>query len=235
MISPAILLQAAQAMGKFQKNPEQILEYIPNVNAAFGLIFELAEKEYPDANHLAIMFDERAGQILVHLVDISEDSKITSISKIYMAEFLAQLDVPNLPEVLSLIKKRESWSIISKSLFKPKAQPVTTFEEEMIYMAKPDDQQRGGSENDIESFERLKPTLANEFNSGDCYTLKKLLENHYSQSDIMSLLNMLKLDAKWSVEFHAEMCWDLWVGNDYTLTEIDRIWSENNSEPIRDE
>ncbi len=234
MISPAILLQAAQAMGKFQKNPEQILEYIPNVNAAFGLIFELAEKEYPDANHLAIMFDERAGQILVHLVDISEDSKITSISKMYMSEFLAQLDVPNIPEVLSLIKKRESWSMISKSLFKPKARPVTTFEEQMIYMANSEPEQRS-AENDIESFERLKPTLANEFNSGDCYTLKKLLEKHYSQSDILSLLNMLKLDAKWSVEFHEEMCWKLWVGDDYMLTEIDRIWSENNSEPVRDE
>ena len=124
--------------------------------------------------------------------------------------------------------------MISKSLFKPKARPVTTFEEEMIYMAKPDDQQRS-AENDIESFERLKPTLANEFNSGDCYTLRKLLEKHYSQSDILSLLNMLKLDAKWSVKFHEEMCWKLWVGDDNMLAEIDRIWSENNSEPIRDE
>ena len=52
---------------------------------------------------------------------------------------------------------------------------------------------------------------------------------------LKSLLNMLKLDAKWSVEFHEEMCWKLWVGDDYMLTEIDRIWSENNSEAIRDE
>jgi hypothetical protein len=234
MISPAILLQAAQVMSKFQKNPYQILEYIPNVNAAFASIFEIAKKEYPDAHHLAIMFDERAGQILIHLVDISEDSEITSVSKMYMAEFLAQLDVPNIPEVLGMIKNRSAWSVISKSLFKAKAQPVTTFEEEMIYMAKPNEEKRS-AENDIESFERLKPTLANEFNSGDCYTLKKLMEKHYSQSDILSLLNMIKLDAKWSVEFHEEMCWDLWVGNDYTLTEIDRIWSENNSEPVRDE
>ena len=221
-MNPNQLLQAAQMLGKFQKNPEAIKTYIPDVENWFSIIHRTAARHFPYANHVVIMMDRRKEMILLQIVDMEEDGQVKSLAKVWLSDFLNDISVKDVPETIKLLNDGASWEEISSSLFNQK-KPVQTFEESMLDLA--DSVQNEYYSNKM-LFDKLEPTLEQEYENGSLETLTRLLKEHFNENDLIPLKNWLKLDERWSQEFHKELVWKLWNKDPQTVKELGEIWNQ---------
>lgn len=236
-MNPGQLMQAAQLIAKYQKDPEALKEYVPQVESVLMKALMMAKKHNAFANHVALMIDERQDKPALHVVDIDTDGHVQSLGKTYLSDFLNDMELQNVPEAIAMAKNEMTWAEISQKLMRSQPAKVVTFEETLLDMA--DDLQPNSQEimksSDNYFMQKLKPTLVQEFNTGKCSTLINLMNEHYAESDTDALLNWLKLDARWSEAYYEDLCWRFWNKDLEVMDELDELWQTNNKESVRDE
>lgn len=226
-MNPTQLMEAAKLVGKFQKDPEALKDYIPVIENIMLAIVNTGISAHPDCHHFAYMIDARSGRICLHITDVDQEGKIYVREKQWLSDFLNSIILKNVPEVIQRLREGQPWDQVRQLAIKPK-NPVTTLEDHLMDMA---------DEKTMSSvFEKtIRPKLSREYDSGHCQTLLKLLMEHFDESDTHTLMCWLKLDARWSEKWYKELVWALWNSDQKVIDQIEQIWETNNKEPLRDE
>lgn len=228
-MNPTQLMEAAKLVGKFQKDPEALKDYIPVVENIMLAIVNTGNTAHPDCHHFAYMIDARSGRICLHITDVDQQGKIYVREKQWLTDFLNSIILKNVPEVIQRLREGEHWNDVKELAIKSTG-PVTTLQDHLMDMA--EERPKTGAD----AFEKsIRPKLSREYDSGHCQTLIKLLLEHYDESDTHTLLCWLKLDARWSEKWYKQLIWAFWNNDTKVIQEINQIWDKNNQEPVRDE
>ncbi len=220
------MMKAAQVMGEFQKDPDKLKEYVPFLVRFFATILKSANAHHFNG-HATIMMDIREGQPLLHLVNVDPTGTIESKQKIWLSDFLQNINLKALPPVVVNLANGEMlpWSEMQKQLFpnsiptpataieaQPEPAPVKTLEGMMMDQA-----------TESYTWEAIEPRLPGEYSRGTCETIALGLKIGYSDEEIDFVLKKLKEQESWSAEMYTAWAKGIYFQEDDQMEMVEHI------------
>jgi len=215
-MNPIDMIKAAKVVTEFQKDPEKIKEFAPQVVQFFGNILKSANAAH-FGGHVTIMLDLREQGPVLHLVNVNTEGQVHSIEKKYLQTFLQSINISNVPGVVKRLNDGNTppWSQMQQALFPNSiVKPAATLEGQLTQDATEVDNNR-------ELWSEIEKVLPGEYSRGTCDTLRTLLNVKYQPDEVEALINHMKLRTGYDSVMYNHIVEGVWHEYPAMIAELD--------------